>query len=375
MSVGPDIPALAARFEFAGAVREATPLTAGHINDSFRIVCAAPGHVERVYFLQRLNTAIFTRPKLVMENIARVTSHLRAKLEAAGQADVDRRVLRLVPAQDGALWIEDDEGDVWRAYDFISGTRMQTTVRCPAEAATAGAAFGEFQALLADLPGPPLHESLPGFHDTPQRYETFDEALAADAFNRAAGATAEIEAVLARRESASRLMDLLTAGQLPQRVVHNDAKLSNVMLDETTGEALAVVDLDLVMQGTGLFDYGDMLRSLTTDADEDEPDPSNVVLRLDLFEALTRGYLRHARSFLSETEVANLVWSGRIITLEQAVRFLGDYLAGDRYYKTDRPNQNLERARTQVKLLAEMEAREPEMHRLIDEILAEESEP
>ena len=325
-----------------------------------------------MYFLQRLNTAIFTRPKLVMKNIARVTNHLRAKLESAGEADVDRRVLRLVPARDGDLWIEDADGNVWRAYDFITGTRMQATVCRPAEAETAGAAFGEFQALLADLPGPPLHESLPGFHDTPRRYDLFDDSLAADAFNRAAGAATEIEAVLARRESASRLMDLLAAGELPQRVVHNDAKLSNVLLDSATGEALAVVDLDLVMQGTGLFDYGDMLRSLTTDADEDEPDASRVVLRLDLFEALTRGYLRHARAFLSETEIANLLWSGRIITLEQAVRFLGDYLAGDRYYKTDRPSQNLERARTQLKLLADMEARELEMQRIIDEIIGAE---
>ncbi len=366
-----DIAAIAPQFELAGAVESAQPLTIGHINDSYRVTCRDDTGAAREYLLQRLNTTIFTKPALVMHNIERVTEHVRRTLEQAGTRDVRRRVLRLARARTGQTWVEDSRGQVWRAYDFIARTTMQATVRTPQDAATAGAAFGEFQAQLADLPGPPLHESLPGFHDTPARYAAFERALAVDEFGRARAARRAVDMVLARRTGAGTLMELLRKGALPRRVAHNDAKLSNVLLDEMTGEALAVVDLDLVMPGTILFDYGDMLRSLTSDAAEDEPDPAKVTLRLDLFEALTRGYLRHADAFLTPVERRHLLLAGRIITLEQAVRFLTDHLAGDRYYRITRAGHNLDRASAQLALLAEMEARQAEMQAIVDDLTAQ----
>jgi Ser/Thr protein kinase RdoA (MazF antagonist) len=364
-----DIASVADRFDFSGAVRDVQPITTGHINDSYRVTCEDAAGALRAYFLQRLNTLVFPRPDLVMQNIERVTRHIRGKLEATGSAAPERGVLQLIRTRDGELWTRTDSGDVWRAYDFIGGTRMQAAVRTAADAETAGAAFGRFQAQLADLPAPPLHESLPDFHHTPRRYEALDRALSEADRERSRAARDEIDAVQARRDVAGALVDLLHRGALPTRAVHNDAKLSNVLLDEETGGALAVVDLDLVMPGTALFDYGDMLRAMTTDAAEDEPDTSKVKLRLDLFEALTRGYLRYARSFLTQTEREHLLLSGRIITLEQAVRFLTDYLVGDRYYRTTRPGQNLERARTQLKLLLDMEAQEAAMQRRLEELL------
>jgi Ser/Thr protein kinase RdoA (MazF antagonist) len=356
--------AVAGQFELSGAVVDCVPFSGGHINDSFIVTCGAGTGVRR-YLLQRINAAIFHEPPRVMANIVRVTAHLAARLRAAGVPDVSRRVLTPRATRDGVPYVRDAQGAYWRLYPFIEGTRAHLAVRTPAQAQCAGQAFGEFLRLLADFPAAELHETIPAFHDTPRRLAVLEEAIAADPCGRGAGVRREIEFILARRRLTATLVDLLGTGQVPVRVVHNDAKLSNVLLDATTGAGLCVVDLDTVMPGTALFDFGDMVRSMTCLAAEDEPDAARVHLDRELFAALARGYLAAAGRTLTPAERANLVAAGQVITLEQAIRFLADYLSGDTYYRVARPGHNLDRARTQLALLADLERLAPELERCV----------
>jgi aminoglycoside phosphotransferase (APT) family kinase protein len=277
-------------------------------------------------------------------------------------------VLTLVPTHAGEPYHRDAAGGCWRLYRFIEGTRVCEAVETPQQAEFVGRAFGAFQFLLTDFAGPRLHETIPGFHNTPSRYEALDRAVQTDSCNRAAAARAEIDLADRYRPLAGVLLDLHQAGEIPERIAHNDAKISNVLLDETTGEALCVVDLDTVMPGLALHDFGDMVRSMTTTAAEDETDLAKVEVEMPLFEGLARGYLTAAGEFLNPIEREHLVVSGKLITLEQAVRFLTDYLVGDRYYKTHRPNHNLDRARTQFKLLGSIQRYEAEMTQFVERL-------
>jgi Ser/Thr protein kinase RdoA (MazF antagonist) len=319
----------------------------------------------RRFLLQQLNTAVFQRPAWVMENVQRVTSHIAQHLRARGLPNGHRRVLTLVPAKDGAPFARDARGGWWRLFHFIENARTVETHPTVAHVEAAGAAYAEFQRLLTDLPPPPLHTSIPHFHDTPLRYAALDRAIALDAAARAARARPEIDFVMNRRPLAGTLLELRRRGVCPVRTVHNDAKLSNVLLDIATDQALCVVDLDTVMPGLVLDDFGDMVRSMTTVAAEDESDLSKVTVDLGLFTALVRGYLSVARTFLNAIEVAHLVTAGELITLEQAVRFLTDYLAGDLYYKIARPDHNLARARAQLRLLASLERHDADLRSIV----------
>lgn len=361
-----DIQMLAARFAVGGRLVRVQPFS-GHINDSFILTCEYDGGPAR-FLLQRINESVFRRPVEVMENIRRVTAHIAAKLKTQNVSDVDRRVLTLVPTHAGEVYHCDEAGGCWRLYRFIEGTRVYETVETPRQAESAGRAFGTFQCLLADFAGPRLNETIPDFHNTPLRYEALDRAVQADSCNRAVVARAEIEAAQRHRPLASALLDLHGAGELPERIAHNDAKISNVLLDESTDEALCVVDLDTVMPGLALYDFGDMVRSMATTAAEDETDLSKVEVEMELFEGLARGYLATAGGFLTPGERRNLVAAGKVITLEQAVRFLADFLLGDTYYKTQRPNHNLDRCRTQFKLLESIERCETQMTHLLESL-------
>jgi len=358
------VAAVASRFAIEGPLASAERFSGGHIHDSYLVTYQPPGATRR-YLLQRINTAIFRDPPRLMENILRVTEHIATRLRAHGIADVDRRGLAVVRAGDGRPFVQAADGLYWRMYRFIEGTRVHEAVQTPAQAECAGRAFGEFQRLLADFPAAELHETIPGFHDTPLRLAALERATAADVCGRVRAARDEIEFVRRHRALAPVLVDLLRSGMLPRRVVHNDAKISNVLLDAKTGEGLCVVDLDIVMPGTALYDFGDMVRSMTTTAAEDEPDSSKVALDLALFEALARGYLAAAGAFLTPPEREHLVLAGQLITFEQGIRFLADFLSGDTYYKTSRPLHNLDRCRTQLKLVTELARHEVELQRIV----------
>lgn len=353
-----DIRAMARQFEIHGDFLDAAPYGSGHINDTYCAVFSEGGARTR-YILQRINHHIFKNPAALMDNVRRVTEHLEKKM--AKEPDASRRALKLIASRDGNVFYRDADGNFWRAYHFIERARAYDVVISPAQAYQAAKAFGRFQGLLADLPAPRLHDTIPGFHDTPGRLAALQRAIASDPANRAAQAKPEIEFALRRRELTSRLLD----AKLPERVTHNDTKLNNVMVDDASGEGICVIDLDTVMPGLALYDFGDMVRTATSPANEDERDLAKVAMQFPMFEALARGYLETASGFLTGREKSLLPLAGRLITFEIGIRFLTDFLAGDIYFKVHRENHNLDRCRTQFKLVEDIERQEEHMNEFV----------
>ncbi|MDR3725184.1 MAG: aminoglycoside phosphotransferase family protein [Terracidiphilus sp.] len=353
-----DLSVIVRQFDLPGECLSATPYGNGHINDTYRVACRSNGGVRR-YVLQRINHNVFKDPAALMENIVRVTGHLTSQV--AGQDDAERRVLSLVPTRDGENWFCDDSGSYWRAYSFIDHASTFDAVESASQAFQAARAFGQFQSSLSDLPAPRLNDTIPGFHDTPKRFAALEAAIAADAVNRAKDARAEIEFALAHKPIAG---VLLNAG-LPERVTHNDTKFNNILLDDATGEAICVIDLDTVMPGLALYDFGDMVRTTTSPTLEDEQNLSKVNLQFPMFEALVRGYIESAGGFLTKAEKDLLAFSGKLITFEIGLRFLTDCLSGDTYFKIHREGHNLDRCRTQFKLVESIEQQEDAMNRLV----------
>ncbi len=359
MSEPLDARAAAGQFRFSGEVLALAPHGNGHINDTYLVTCRAPGAPMR-YVLQQINRNVFRDPVAVMENIERVTAHLAAQL--ADEPDRARRALALIPARDGRNWHEDGHGEIWRAYQYIEKARAYETATSARQAFQAARAFGRFQQQLASLPLPRLRETIPDFHHTPKRFAVLKQAIASDAKNRARLAKAEIEFALAHESIAG----VLLGAHLPERITHNDTKFNNVLLDETTGEGICVIDLDTVMPGLVLYDFGDMVRTTTSPAAEDEQDLSKVTMQFSLFEALVRGYLEAAGGFLTAGERQFLAFSGKLVTFEVGIRFLADFLAGDTYFKIHREGHNLDRCRTQFKLVESIEGQEEKMNRLAE---------
>jgi hypothetical protein len=309
--------------------------------------------------LQRINHNVFKNPIALMENIQRVTSHLA--LQAASEPDCGRRVLTLIPSREGMAWHRDDDGNYWRVYRFIEKAHSYGAVESTGQAFQAAKTFGRFQQLLVSLPAPRLHDTIADFHHTPKRFMALEQAIASDVANRAILVKPEIDFAFAHQSIANVLLD----ANLPERVTHNDTKFNNVMLDDATGEGICVIDLDTVMPGLALHDFGDMVRTTTSPANEDEQDLSRVTIQFPMFEALVRGYLTSAGGFLTKSEKQHLVASGKLMTFEQGIRFLTDYLAGDAYYKVHRDGHNLDRCRTQFKLVDSIEQQEERMDRLV----------
>jgi len=358
VSLEPIVNSVLNQFEIRGEFAAIAPYGSGHINETYCATFLDDGRPRRV-ILQRINSEIFKNPIALMKNIQRTTSHLAARIQ--GHPDSERRVLRLISAYDGQCWHVDPSGHYWRVYDFVENSRTYDAVESAEQAYQAAKAFGSFQRDLVDLSPPRLGETIPNFHHTPQRLEALEHAIAADVTNRASMAGPEIDFVLSRRAMVSVLLD----ANLPERVTHNDTKLNNVLLDNTTGEAVCVIDLDTVMPGLAPFDFGDMVRTTTSPAKEDEQDLSRVVMQYSMFEAIVRGYFEGADGFLTKEEKNHLVLAGKLITFEQGIRFLTDYLAGDSYYKTHREGHNLDRCRTQFKLIESIEEQEEKMERLV----------
>lgn len=363
MNLRHDIQALSRNFQILGDYVTARPYGSGHINDTYCATFDQAGVAVR-YIHQRINHTIFKDPAALMENVQRVTEHLHRKL--AGQPESARRALTLVPARDGRAFCQDHEGNYWRTYLFVEGAKTYDAVESTTQAFQAAKAFGQFQKLLADLPAPPLHDTIPGFHDTPKRFAALEKAIAADTVDRVKLAKAEIEFALRHKPMAGVLVELQRQGAIPERTTHNDTKFNNVMLDDATHEGICVIDLDTVMPGLSLYDFGDMVRTTTSPALEDERDLSKVRMQLPMYEALLRGYLSTAGDVLNKTERQHLAFSGKLITFEIGLRFLTDYLSGDVYFKVHRDGHNLDRCRTQFKLVESIEEQQSQMEKLAE---------
>ncbi len=336
-------------FRIPGKLVRTDPYGSGHIHDTFVGTYAHDGAQIR-FVHQRLNTDVFQDPEGLMENVARITGHLREKLEQRGVASPERRCLTLVPARDGQPCHVDADGGVWRTFGFVEGSRTLDVLARPEQAFEVARAFGAFAEMLADLPPPPLRITIPDFHDLGRRFAAFDSAVRVDAKGRAATAQAEID--LARRRYEQMRGELDGLGEaLPRRVFHHDCKVNNVLLDAVSGEALCVIDLDTTMPGTVLSDFGELVRSGTCRSPEDTRDLGGMRLEPELFAALARGYLEGAGPLLGDAERHALPLAGAVLTLMNAIRFLTDHLEGDTYFRIQRPGQNLDRARAQLRLL------------------------
>ncbi|MBO4632600.1 MAG: aminoglycoside phosphotransferase family protein [Lentisphaeria bacterium] len=350
------------QFTIYGDFLLGVPFGNGHVNDTY-LVTFDQGGVRLNYVLQRINGEVFKEPEKVMENVDRVTRHVLHKIQQAHK-EMKKRTLRLLRTPENKPYVLDEKGNCWRAYVFVERARAYDVLESPEQAYGIAKAFGEFQQQLTDLPGR-LHETIPDFHNTPKRIEQLEQAIARDPLGRAAKVQKEIDFILSRKEDAGILLKLNASGDIPERITHNDTKCNNVLIDDLSGEGVAVIDLDTVMPGLSLYDFGDMVRTCTSPAEEDEIDLNKVYMQFDMYEALFRGFCESADRFMTPAEKENLAAAGKIITLEIGTRFLADYLNGDTYFKIKRPDQNLDRCRSQLKLVCSIEAQMDKMQALL----------
>ncbi|HND88065.1 MAG TPA: aminoglycoside phosphotransferase family protein, partial [Saprospiraceae bacterium] len=327
----------------------ASPLGDGHINDTYRIDFEENGSAH-TFVLQRINTQVFRQPEQVMHNLCAIADHL------ATQPDYPLAVLSPVATLSHAPWLRLESGDCWRVFPYLADTYAPKTIDTPRQARLAASAYGAFARAMRHFPAQQLAETIPGFHDTDQRWAAFEKVLHKNPAARAAAARTEIAALQAAKPIFDRISQLKRGGDLPVRVTHNDTKAGNILLDSSTHEAVAVIDLDTVMPGTLLSDFGDMVRTFVPDRYEDDPQVDALCLRDDVLKALTEGFLSQTADFLTAAEREHLMLGARWIVGEQALRFLTDYLAGDVYYKISHPQHNLLRARNQLKVLEQLMA-------------------
>lgn len=356
-------------FTFEGELVDIKQLHDGHINNTYVFNFNDNGKIRR-YLVQILNTYVFKQPDALMENVVGVTNHLRKAVIANG-GDPERECLTVYPAKDGKPYYIDSEGNFWRCYNFIFNAHSCQTVENAEVFFNAAKAFGKFQQMLADYPGETLCETIPNFHNTESRFADFKKAVADNLSGRADTVQKEIEFVYEREADCSVLVDLLKKGELPVRVTHNDTKLNNVMFDNETNEGICVVDLDTVMPGLSLYDFGDSIRFGANTSTEDDKNLANVTINLDYFRAYTLGFLTTAGESLTAKEIEYLAFSAKLMTLECGMRFLADYINGDVYFKTAYPEHNLDRCHTQLTLVADMERKMDEMKKIVAECCKE----
>ncbi len=347
-------------FDFGAVVVGAVRFGQGHINDTFVVHTQPENECCRRFILQRMSSAAFKRPDQLMENIIGVTEYLGREVEKTGGSR-EREAMRVIRPRSGEPYYTDSDGGAWRVYPFVEDTVCYQSAETPELFAASGRAFGRFQRLLQGYPAQTLHETIPHFHDTEDRLAKLKAAVAADKLGRAAECRAEIDFMMAREKDCSAALQALRDGILPLRVTHNDTKLNNVLMDKTTGEGICIIDLDTVMPGLSINDFGDSIRFGANHGAEDETDLSKVNLDVDLFEAYTQAFLEGAGGTLTEKEIEYLPWGAKLMTLECGMRFLTDYLEGDVYFHISRERQNLDRCRTQCKLVQDMEARWDEL--------------
>lgn len=360
-----DFQRLGERFGISGRLAGWQEICAGNINRTYEVTFESPeGGTQDKYTFQRINTYVFKNPEDVMHNILAVTEHIKHKLlEEYGS--YDRRVLSFLTAENGTPYLYTNDRDFWRVYRFVDDAKAYDIIEKPIHFYEAGRAFGEFQGWLADFPVDVLVETIPQFHNTVRRMQDFRRAVQEDKAGRRGTVEREIAFLLEREIEAGTIVGLLEAGAIPYRVTHNDTKINNILFDAESDKALCVIDLDTVMPGTSIYDFGDAVRSGASTAREDEEDLSKVHFDLSMFERFTRGFLEETKGLLTAEEIRLLPLGAKIITLELASRFLTDYLDGDIYFKISRPDHNLVRARNQIRLAQEMEAVFPEMEDIV----------
>lgn len=352
-------------FCLMGELVKAEPYGSGHINDTYRLTFEVDGKQEH-FILQRMNKDVFKKPVELMENIMGVTLWLKKKIDAYG-GDARRETLNVIKADDGKSYYIDNSGEYWRVYLYIDDATSFDKVENENDFYQSAVAFGKFQCLLADYPAKTLHETIPGFHDTVKRYQTFEEAVADDICSRAQSVQEEILFVREHEYLTHVLGDLLESGELPLRVTHNDTKLNNIMIDNASGKAICVIDLDTVMPGLSVNDFGDSIRFGASTGAEDETDLSKIECDLGLFDIYARGYIEGCGGSLTEKEIEMLPMGAIVMTFECGIRFLADYLAGDVYFKIHKEAHNLDRCRTQFKLVADMLQKLPKLKEIIEQ--------
>jgi len=353
-------------FAIQGKTVNAKAITDGHINSTYKVEVENNGETEK-YLLQKINTFVFKNPDELMQNIVCVTEFLREKIRKNG-GDESRGTLNFIKTKDGKNYFKTENGECWRCYVFVDNAYALNSIDSPEIFSEAGRTFGVFQNLLSDYPIDTLFETIPDFHNTKKRYENLENAIKNNRANRVDKVKNEIDFIRQRKDDTRLFTDLIDNNELPIRVTHNDTKLNNILFDEKTNKGICVIDLDTVMPGLSLYDFGDCIRYGASTAKEDEHDLSLVSLDLKLFEAYARGYLETAGETLTEKEKELLAVSSKILTLELAIRFLEDYLNGDEYFKTDYPDHNLFRTRAQLKLVEDIENKLPQIEEIIENL-------
>jgi thiamine kinase-like enzyme len=348
-----------------GSFSDAISYGSGHIHDTFRVETSEKEKDD--YILQRLNNRVFRNIPELQDNIERVTSHINKKLLSIPGADVKRECLTVISAKNGKSWVEDEDGSFWRMFIYIPNHRSYDIVDTPDKAIEGGKAIGRFQALLADLPGKPLYETIPYFHDIGKRLEAFISTVKSDRLARTKSSLGEIDFILKRAEEMKIILKLGKEGKIPMRITHNDTKFNNILLDEND-KALCIIDLDTVMPGYVHYDFGDAIRTASNTAAEDEKELSKIRMDIGLFKAFAEGYLSETNDTLNNVEKEYLAFAPLLITYTMAVRFLTDYLDGDNYYKIHHEHHNLQRAKAQLKLVESMEEQYGEMKKIIQKL-------
>lgn len=355
------------RFKAKGSFLSGEPYGSGHIHDTFRVITRE--HDCHDYILQRLNNRIFSDIDALQNNISLVTSHIRRKLLEAGEDDIDRKVLQIIETHEGENYHIDSTGSYWRMYIFISDHVSYDIVKDEHQAYQGGKAIGRFQSLLSDLDSTQLNETIPYFHDIEKRLEKFYATLEKDPVGRSEYCRKEIDFVKKRSEEMSLILNLGRQGKIPLRTTHNDTKFNNVLLDRNNN-ALCVIDLDTVMPGYIHYDFGDAIRTVANCSSEDERDLSKVKMDIKLFEAYADGYLSETSNTLNKTELEQLAFAPRLITFTIGLRFLTDYIDGDNYFKIHREGHNIDRARTQFRLVESNENQYEEMVQIINRLIS-----
>ena len=357
-----------AAFDFGAPVVGALRYGQGHINDTFVVHTQPEDRCCGRFILQRMSAAAFKRPDQLMENIIGVTDYLGREIEKHG-GDRSREALEVIRPKNGQPYYTDSQGGAWRLYPFVEHTICYQSAATPELFAASGRAFGRFQRLLQGYPAETLYETIPNFHNTEDRLAKFKDAVAQNKLGRAKDCQKEIQFVLEREKDCSVALEAMRAGKLPIRVTHNDTKLNNVLMDQETGVGMCIIDLDTVMPGLAINDFGDSIRFGANHSAEDETDLSKVNLDVDLFAAYTAAFLEGTGGSLTDAEIEYLPWGAKLMTLECGIRFLTDYLVGDEYFHISREGQNLDRCRTQFKLVADMEEHWDELETIVRKYL------